>query len=151
MDLDAMIQDFETKIAAMQEAVASLKKARDAISGLTTGGPGRNAEIGPDTFTGMSIEKAGEKFLRLVGRPARTTQEIVDGLLRGGLPRVSPESVATIFIRSHNSDGAVVRVQKGLWGLADWYPKRPPKLKRTKGGEEEEAEELSKSEEPGEK
>ena len=43
---------------------------------------------------------------------------------------MAPASVATLLIREHNGGGAIVRAQKGFWGLAEWYPKRPPKLKR---------------------
>jgi hypothetical protein len=40
---------------------------------------------------------------------------------------------------SDRDDGPIVRVQKGLWGLAEWYPKRPPKIRReTKAVEEDE-------------
>lgn len=78
----------------------------------------------------MSIGDAAPKYLGMVGRPARSTEEIVQALLSGGLQRVSPASVATILIRIHNADGPVVRVQKGLWGLAEWYPKRPPRATR---------------------
>jgi hypothetical protein len=84
----------------------------------------------------MSITEAAEKYLRIVGRPARATQEIVDGLLKGGLERVSPESAATLFIRSHNTNGKVVRVQKGLWGLDEWYQKRPARIRRVRNGDE---------------
>jgi hypothetical protein len=133
LDIDAMIAAYEAKIAAMQEAVSALKKARDALggSGLSAGGrTGGGQQLHPDSFVGMSIVEASAQYLRIVGRPARSTEEIVDALVRGGLQRVSPASVATLLIREHNNEGPVVRVQKGFYGLAEWYPRRPPKLKR---------------------
>jgi hypothetical protein len=49
---------------------------------------------------------------------------------QGGL-KVSPDSVVTILTRSHNNDGPIIRIQKGVWGLAAWYPKRPAKIGRS--------------------
>ncbi len=93
-------------------------------------------EIAPDAFTGMSIVEGAIKWLGMAGQPARTTEAIVDALKKGGLQRVTPASTATLLVRSHNSGGAIVRAQKGLWGLEAWYPKRPPKTNRkAKAGE----------------
>lgn len=134
MDIDGMIAALEMKIAAMQDAVASLRKAKDALVGAGSMPLSRvlgPEEIQPDSFVGMTIADAAEKYLKMVGRPPRSTQDIVDALTRGGLQRVSPASVATILTRVNNNEGPVVRVQKGLWGLAEWYPKRPPKVRRT--------------------
>jgi hypothetical protein len=135
-DLDAMIEAFEAKIASMQEAVAALRKAKDALggAGVAVGARGET-EIGSDTFTGMTIAEAAEKYLRIVGRPARTTETITKALVRGGLSRVSPESVASILVREHNNEGPVVRVQKGVFGLASWYPRRPPKTRGAKAND----------------
>lgn len=143
-DIDALIASFEAKIASMQEAVAALRKAKDALGGAASGAPRiAETEIGHDTFTGMTIAEAAEKYLRMVGRPARTTENIVEGLARGGLGKVSPASVASILVREHNSDGPVVRVKKGVFGLAEWYPRRPPKTKgaKTNGDNSEDADE----------
>lgn len=132
LDFDGMIAALEAKVSALQEAILAIKKAKDAMGGLSTPsariiGP---TDIHPDTFTGMTIAEAAEKYLRMVGRPARPTESLVDALLKGGLQRVAPASVSSILVRVHNAEGPVVRVQKGMWGLAEWYPKRPPKLVR---------------------
>ena len=133
--IDATIADLEARIAAMTEAVAALRKAKDALGlvGNVGGSSVRRgtADIQIDQFVGKSIVEAAEQYLKLVGRPARATAEIIEGLNRGGLHKVSPDSVTTLFTRSHNTDGPIVRVQKGVWGIAEWYPKRPPKLGRT--------------------
>ena len=132
LDIDAMIAAYEAKIAAMQDAVSALKKARDALGGvgLSSGRPVSGGQLHPDSFVGMSIVEASAQYLKMAGRPARSTDEIVDALTRGGLQRVSPASVATLLIREHNNEGPVVRVQKGFYGLAEWYPRRPAKVKR---------------------
>lgn len=135
LDFDSMIAAIEAKIIALQEAVSALHKAKDALvgSGISLGnsGSGDRTEIAPDEFTGMTIAEAAYKYLKKVGRPARTTEAIVEALTSGGLQRISPASVSTILFRGHNADAPVVRIQKGLWGLAEWYPKRPPKIGRS--------------------
>src|SRR3990167_8166730 len=126
-DIDTVITALEVKITAMQDALASLKKARDTLTGAgiaSIGSRSSGAQLVHDSFVGLSIVEASEQYLKLMGRPARSTDEIVDALTRGGLQRVAPASVATLLIREHNGDGAIVRAQKGFWGLAAGYPKR---------------------------
>ena len=147
LDFDGMIAALEAQIAAFQKAVDSLKEAKAAMSGIVSGPSRRAGNIAVDEFTGMNITEAAEHYLRIVGRPARSTQDIVDGLMKGGLERVAPASAATLFIRSHNTGGKIVRIQKGLWGLEEWYQKRPPKIKRTRNCEEEEIEVEAESDE----
>jgi hypothetical protein len=54
----------------------------------------------------------------LVGRPARSTEEIAAALGRDGVDTTAL-SVATILGRDRT--GAIQRVKRGFWGLADWY------------------------------
>lgn len=134
--IDATIADLESRVMAMQEALASLRKAKEILgtAGIGTGapsGPPRvTSEIQVDQFVGMNIVPAAEAYLRHVGRPARPTAEMIEGLGKGGL-RASPDSVTTLLTRSHNGDGPIVRAQKGYWGLAEWYSRRPPRIGRT--------------------
>ena len=79
---------------------------------------GQAAEIMPDTFHGKNILQAAEAYLEMVGRPARSTEEIAEALGKGGVSATAP-SVATILGRSKGS--GVQRVKRGLWGLAEWY------------------------------
>lgn len=78
----------------------------------------------------MNIAIASVKYLRMVGRPARTTEQIYEALSNGGLAHFTRESVATILYRIHNQGGDIFRVSKGLWGLSEWYPNRPRPAKR---------------------
>lgn len=127
----ARLEEYKQAVDASIEALRRLETLGVGLPGLPNLGPTSNHRgVQADTFVGMSIGDAAPKYLGMVGRPARSTEEIVQALLSGGLQRVSPASVATILIRIHNADGPVVRVQKGLWGLAEWYPKRPPRATR---------------------
>jgi hypothetical protein len=127
----ARLEEYKQAVDASIEALRKLETLGGGLPGLPSLGPTSNHRaVEADTFVGMSIGDATPKYLAMVGRPARSTDEITQALLRGGLQRVSPASVATILVRIHNTDGLVVRVQKGLWGLAEWYPKRPPRVAR---------------------
>jgi hypothetical protein len=133
-----MITYLESQIKALQKGLGGLLAAKSALAGMgdlaipggskptTTGGT--PVVIPPGAFTGRSIVEAAAMWLGMVGQPARSTEAIVDALKKGGLQRVTPASTATLLIRDHNNNGPIVRVQKGLWGLEAWYPKRPPRL-----------------------
>jgi hypothetical protein len=93
--------------------------------------------IHPDTFFGLGIAEASKKYLKLVGR-AQHTRIIGDALARGGIKRPSDNSLFSILVRAAKGRD-VVKVGKGMWGLAEWYPKRPAepveaKRKRRSGG-----------------
>jgi hypothetical protein len=80
--------------------------------------PVGTATIEDDTFHGKNILQATEKYLRMVGRPARSTEDIAEALGKGGLT-TSAGSVATILGR--DKSGVIQRVKRGLWGLTEWY------------------------------
>jgi hypothetical protein len=124
IDYKAVLEDLRAKKASLEQAIAAV----EAI----VGGLGENAglsgsasrAIEADTFIGMNILQAAEKYLQIVGRPARTTENIAEALNRGGLS-VSTPSVSTILRRSDTGESPVNRVGRALWGLAIWYPNRP--------------------------
>ena len=62
----------------------------------------------------------------------------MEALNRGGL-NVTRDSVGTILVRVANSEGDIVRVGRGLWGLLEWYPGRQRRVKKKpeNGGTEE--------------
>jgi hypothetical protein len=82
---------------------------------------GRQAEIEHDTFVGMSVAEAAARYLGMVGRPARSLEEITNALNSGGL-NSSQGTVQTLLSRSHNGPNPVVRrAGRGTWGLPEWY------------------------------
>ena len=103
--IDGAIAELEARIATMQEALSALRKAKEAlglVGGPMTGlGAKRGtADIEVDQFVGMGIVEATEAYLRLVGRPAKATSDILDALGKGGLQRISPDSATTLWTRS---------------------------------------------------
>lgn len=81
----------------------------------------REAEIEHDTFVGMNVVDAAARYLEMVGRPARSLEEITNALNRGGL-NSNEGTVQTLLSRSHRSTSPVVRrAGRGTWGLPSWY------------------------------
>ena len=128
VDDKAVLAYLKSKRAALDQAIAALEGKGSDLPEVLGGGGGK--EVQPDSFVGMNIAMASVKYLKMVGRPARTTEEIHTALARGGLPDFTRGSVATILYRIHKHGGEVFRVSKGLWGLSDWYPNRPKPAKK---------------------
>jgi len=132
-ELDAAIAVLERKIAARGTGV----------SPVTSGG-----KIGSDEFFRMSTPDAVKKFLKIVGKPARATTDIIDGLKNGGLP-TNYTNVYTALGRLQKKD-EVVKVGEN-WGLNEWYPPAPARESKS-ANDKEESEELDELKEvPAEK
>jgi|GEM_PF-1177114 len=124
VDDKTVLAYLKSKRSALDQAIAALEGKAGNISETFDRG-GSNEEIQSDSFVGMNIATASAKYLKMVGRPARTTEDVHSALTKGGLPDFTRESVATILQRVHNQGGDVFKVSKGLWGLSEWYPNRP--------------------------
>jgi hypothetical protein len=106
-ELDAAIAVLEKKIAARGSSVSP------AIS---------SGRIVSDEFFRMSTPDAVKKFLKIIGRPARSTTDIIDGLKTGGMA-TNYTNVYTSLMRLQKKD-EVVKVGED-WGLSEWYPPGP--------------------------
>lgn len=139
IDYKAVLADLKGKRAALDQAIAAMEAfVSGEASGvnLNSGEPSVGVPIQPDTFVGFNILEAASKYLRIMGRGAKSTEQIADGLNRGGL-NCTQASVSTILRRNDRSgEGDVVKVGRGLWGLQEWYPGRPRRSNR-QGSEEE--------------
>jgi hypothetical protein len=134
-ELDSLILVMEKKIAA-----------RTGLSPTSTASGGR---IGADEFFRLSTTEAIKKFLKIMGKPARATQEIIDGLKRGGASVANYTNVYTSLGRLQKRT-EVVKVGDA-WGLEEWYPPAPMKLKAVGGlGNSQDTEELNDVEPPEE-
>jgi hypothetical protein len=116
-DLKRQKAEIETMIAYTERQLGTPRRSGESPAGLVTT-DNTDVEIQPDTFHGKNILQASEKYLSMVGRPARSTEEIAEALGRGGLG-TTPGSVATILGR--DKSGVIQRVKRGLWGLTSWY------------------------------
>ncbi len=94
---------LRAKRAALDKAIAALEgKSGDGGLGTFAVGGSEPNEVQGDTFVGMNIATGSVKYLGMIGRPARTTEDIYTALTKGGLSHVSRGSVATILQRVHN-------------------------------------------------
>jgi hypothetical protein len=110
--LDAAIAMLESKIGA---------RAAGGLPPLTSA-----SHIASDAFFRMTVPDAIKKFLKMVGKPARPATDIVDTLNRGGIS-VSYPTVYTSLTRLRDK-GEVVKAGEN-WGLDEWYPPAPSKVK----------------------
>lgn len=122
IDYKTLLEDAKRQRAEVDAVIAFAERQLGIAktSGPTPTKPsdGGTVEIEPDTFHGKNILQAAEKYLNMVGRPARSTEEIAEQLGRGGVTATAG-SVATILGR--DKSGRISRVKRGLWGLKEWY------------------------------
>jgi hypothetical protein len=144
INYEAVIADLEAKKAHLETMIAGLR----AIAGLAnlgvppSGGPGgmtppSGGKIAPDAFFGKSIPEAAVIHLGNV-RKKMSTQELMDALESGGLPKSKYNTVYAILRRRESQVGDIVNMQ-GEWGLASWFPnhtKKAPKKGGASAGEE---------------
>jgi hypothetical protein len=126
VDLKAVLADLRARRDQLDKAIDALE-AYVGSAGITVSAisqsNGRHPvpeQITIDTFTGKNIAEASAMYLGMVGRPARSTAEITEALVRGGL-KVSEVSVGTILARIHRAKGSIHRPARRMWGLSEWY------------------------------
>ena len=136
IDYRAVLADLKERRINMDLAIAAL----EVLCGEPTvviGGTkeSTSTEIQADTFVGLNIAEAASKYLRIMGRGAKSTEQVAEALVRGGLA-VTKASVSSILRKNNRTgEGDVIKVGRGLWGLQEWYPGRP---RRSRQGNEEE-------------
>lgn len=110
--------NLDQLIAVLEKIVGGEGNGEGLLPLITVGG-----ELPPGTFHNLNLAEASKKYLRIVGLPARSTEEIAQGLERGGYSKpVSRDSLAVILLRAAKGR-KVAKIGKGYWGLPEWYPK----------------------------
>ncbi|MCA9906576.1 MAG: hypothetical protein H7A18_03225 [Sinobacteraceae bacterium] len=144
IDYAAVLADLEAKRDKLDAAIAGIRTMLGMPAGVSSaasvGSAGSNGstEIEADTFFSLSIPDAAKKYLGMRKKPA-TTPEIVEALRRGGQTHAGGESfgntLGSVLARVYGNGGGIVRVGRGMWGLAEWYPNKPrkPSAKAQKG------------------
>lgn len=138
IDYAAVLADLKSRRDALDKIISHLEPivSMGVVTNYNVFANQKSPEIHGDTFVGMNIPEASASYLKMVGRPARTTNEITEALNKGGL-ECSTGSVATVLGRDFGRQvGEVVRASKGLWGLDSWYKSRPKNAKRREESEE---------------
>jgi len=139
-DLKARRVQLDTAIAAIEQlAGVPLSGTASATASGTASLTVGEEQVKDDSFFGLSIPDAARKFLGMRKRPA-STPDIADALKRGGLTTLKPETfantVGSVLNRIGKNEGSIVKVGRGKWGLAEWYPGRRKGKKQNDEGEE---------------
>lgn len=114
---------LELELAAVNEAIVAFERLA-GVEG-NGGSPVRKlpTQVTPDAFFNLTLVEGAKKYLKMVGQPARSTQEIAQALHQGGLTNASMPSLAAVLLRAAKGR-QVVKVGKSHWGLNEWYPKK---------------------------
>lgn len=118
---EALLADIESRIAKLQAAAEGIRMILAQNGGGSAPSPdGGSHAISHSAFLGMSIPEAAKKHLGTV-KQKKSTQELIDALEAGGLPKSKYTTVYNILTRRQKQVGDIVNM-KGDWGLAEWYP-----------------------------
>jgi len=114
------------KIDAAISAIESLRGVGPSVAPRRSDGLDATPPMGPGAYLGMTIPDAA-KTLLASERRTMGNAEIWDKLKAGGLHLNSADpvnTIASVLSRRFEKVGDVVRVSRGTWGLAEWYPGR---------------------------
>lgn len=143
-----VLADLRAKQLQIEQAIAAIEALQGGTSGLSVGKVvtgGRSIDSArpvPENgaLLGLSIAEAAKKILQ-TRRAKMTTPEIVAALESGGVVLTSADknnTVGSLLLRRFYMTGDIVRVNRGVWGLQEWYPGRKF-AKGNKVGEEKES------------
>lgn len=117
-EIDSMIAKLEAMAGGQ---VISPADAPDPVPAEGDLPAGAEAEHNP--YLGMSVADATVALLKKTRR-AMSAVEIVQHLEAGGLLLSGSNksgTVSTLLVRRYKRVGDLVRPQRGLWGLKEWY------------------------------
>jgi hypothetical protein len=132
IDYKAVLADLKERRTNLDIVIAALEVLTGEPVVVIGGTPiaGSGAAIQADTFVGMNIAEAASKYLRMMGKGAKSTEQVAEALVRGGLT-VTQASVSSILRKNNRTgEGDVIKVGRGLWGLQEWYPGRPRRARQ---------------------
>jgi|SRR5579859_4756907 len=121
---EAVLADLEAKKSQIENAIAVIRSVMGL--GLPGGAPspggggGSSATPQADAFLGMSIPEAAKKHLAVVRRKL-STQEVLEALEAGGLPKSKYQTVYGVLRRRQETIGDIINID-GDWALSTWYP-----------------------------
>jgi hypothetical protein len=145
---DAVLSDMRARRDQLDQMITSLESLRAQIASGGMPAPAGtpkpdaiNTSTGPGSLLGMSIVDAAKKLLGQKRQPLRNPEFAV--LFKaGGLVLNSREpanTIGSVLTRRFAEHGDVVRVERGTWGLKEWYPNRSFKKDKSEGEDKSEA------------
>lgn len=128
---EAVLADLRAKRDQLDQTIKFLEGQRDGASTPTVANPSQNVTVEGGAFLGLTIAEAAKKLLATRKTPLGNS-DILAGLKAGGLPMQAANPlniVGSVLYRRFTDVGDIVRVRRGVWGLAEWYPNRSFKKK----------------------
>jgi hypothetical protein len=130
---DTVLADLYAKRDQIDQAIAAIESLRSgAPAGPRSAAPaGSNGQSNqgvdrPGALLGLSIAEATKKLLAAKRTPLKNP-DIATLFRAGGLVLNSKDWVNTIgavLTRRSETIGDIVKVERGTWGLKEWYPNR---------------------------
>lgn len=138
---DVVLADLFSKRDQIDAAISAIQALRGGVtsSGRVSPSPPSDSSTASNdagAYLGLSIVEAAKKLLA-TRRRALSNQDVAVALKAGGLVLTSADpqnTIGSVLTRRFNQVGDIVRVDRGTWGLAEWYPNRNFK---PKGGKAE--------------
>jgi hypothetical protein len=127
-------EDLNTAIFGIEQLLGLPSSSGGDAVGVPTvatsaSGVPRDTQIQEDTFFGMNIVSASQKYLAMRKKPASPV-EIAKALAEGGLTSQSERlhnTVNAVLNRNAQSTSPIfAKVKRGTWGLRSWYPNYRP-------------------------
>jgi hypothetical protein len=148
---DTVLADLYAKREQIDNAIAAIESLRTGTNPGTrsvtakasngvSGGPASETD-GPGALLGMSISEAAKKLLA-AKRTTLKNNDLATMFKAGGLMLNSKDWVNTIgavLTRRANDVGDIGKVERGTWGLKEWYPNRSFKKDKEEAKGEEAA------------
>lgn len=132
--MEAALSDLEARKAKIEALITHIRELQTS-STQAPGPSGSGGGVNPGAFLKMTIPDATRKHLERV-RQKQSTQELIDALEQGGLPRAKYNTVYAILARRAKQVGDIVNMQ-GDWALKEWYPNYRPSAKDKANGSKE--------------
>lgn len=132
MDFDPyaiVLADLKAQRDRIDQAIQAIESVRagGSSAGVQAAQPRpQDTALGDGAFHGMSISEATKKLLG-VRKKQMTNTEILAELKAGGMMLTSADplnTVGAVLTRRFKDTGDIVRVERGTWGLKEWYPGR---------------------------
>lgn len=128
---EVVLSDLRAKREQIDQAIKAIELLRGqgvAPAGIEPArASGSEEPVMSGIFLGMSIADAAKKLLSM-RKKAMSNADIAAGLRAGGLvmsPKTDHQNiVGSTLTRRFQHVGDVVRVDRGVWGLKEWYPNR---------------------------
>lgn len=122
---DLVLSDLYAKRDQINAAIAAIEAMRGAGTGAAPSAQRQESPSDHDLL-GLSIADAAKKLLAAKRKPMRNP-ELATLFKAGGLVLNSKEpanTIGSVLTRRFMEVGDIVRVERGTWGLKEWYPNR---------------------------